>query len=101
MAKKYDFTNLVALFINCSIKKDKSKSHTQLLIDKAAHIMTTEGVKVEQIYALDHTIAFGMIEDGAAEGLADDWPEIQKQIMAADILVIGSPIWLGAKSSVA
>lgn len=100
-SKNYDFSGLKALFINCSIKKDKSKSHTQLLIDKAVNIMTAEGVQVEQIYALEHKIAFGMIKDGAEEGLEDEWPDIQKKIMAADILVIGSPIWLGVKSSVA
>jgi multimeric flavodoxin WrbA len=63
--------------------------------------MEHEGVQVEQIYALDHTIAFGMIEDGRTEGQDDDWPEIQKKIMDADILVIGTPIWLGSISSVA
>ncbi len=97
----YDFSNLKALFINCSIKKDKSKSHTQLLIDRAVNIMSTEGVSVEQIYALDHTIAFGMIKDGVEEGQEDEWPKIQAKIMAADILIIGTPIWLGVKSSVA
>jgi multimeric flavodoxin WrbA len=96
-----DFSDLTALFINCSIKKDKSKSHTQLLMDKAAGIMHHEGVKVEQIYALDHDIAFGMIKDGHEEGLKDEWPAIQNRIMASDILVIGTPIWLGVKSSVA
>lgn len=94
-------SGLKALFINCSIKKDKAQSHTQLLIDKVAAIMKAEEVAVEQVYALDHQIAFGMIKDGKAEGLADDWPEIQKRIMDADILVIGTPIWLGVKSSVA
>lgn len=98
---KYDFSGLKALFINCSIKKDISKSHTQLLMNKIVRIMTTEGVKVEEIYALEHHIAFGMIKDGADEGQEDDWPKIQQKIMAADILVIGTPIWLGVKSSVA
>jgi len=101
MIEKNDFSDLSALFINCSIKKDKTQSHTQLLIDKAVGVMQKEGVKVEQIYALDHDIAFGMIKDGKAEGLKDEWPEIQSRIMAADILIIGSPIWLGVKSSVA
>ena len=101
MPQQYDFGGLKALFINCSIKKDKSQSHTQRLMDRVAHIMSAEGVAVEQIYALDHAIAFGMIKDGAEEGQADDWPKIQQKIMAADILVIGSPIWLGVKSSVA
>ncbi len=98
---QHHFDDLRALFINCSIKKDKTKSHTQLLMDKAVHIMEAEGVKVEQVYALDHIIAFGMIKDGAEENQKDEWPAIQKQIMAADILVIGTPIWLGVKSSVA
>ena len=95
------FEGLRALFINCSIKSDRRQSHTQLLMDKAAAIMATEGVDVEQIYARDHAIAFGMIKDGADEGVADEWPAIQAKILDADILVIGTPIWLGEKSSVA
>ena len=63
-------------------------------------VMTAEGVDVEQLYALEHTIAVGMIKDGAEEGLADDWPAIQAKILAADIFVLGTPIWLGAVSSV-
>jgi hypothetical protein len=38
-----DFSGLKALLINCSIKKDKSKSHTQLLIDRVAHIISCQG----------------------------------------------------------
>lgn len=95
------FSDLTALFINCSIKKDKQQSHTQTLMNKAAGIMKTQGVSVEHIYALDHTIAFGMMKDGQTNGQADDWPTLQQKILAADILVIGTPIWLGVKSSVA
>jgi len=98
---KQNFDDLTALFINCSIKKDKTGSHTQRLMNRAAGVMEHEGVSVEHIYALDHQIAFGMIKDGAEEGQKDEWPEIQKKIMQADILVIGTPIWLGEKSSVA
>jgi multimeric flavodoxin WrbA len=101
MPSKPDFSDLRAIFINCSIKKDKSGSHTQRLMDRAAGIMMAEDVQVEHIYALDHTIAFGMIKDGRDEGQSDEWPAIQAKIMAADILVIGTPIWLGTKSSVA
>lgn len=95
------YTGLKALYINCSIKKDKTKSHTQLLMNKSAKIMEAQGVLVEHIYALDHDIAFGMIKDGAEDGQPDDWPMIQQKILEADILVLGSPIWLGVKSSVA
>jgi multimeric flavodoxin WrbA len=99
---KTNFRDLKALFINCTIKYDKSQSHTQKLVDKAVEIMEAEGVDVKQVYALEHTIAFGMIKDAKKEvGREDDWPEIQKQIMEADILVLATPIWLGTKSSVA
>lgn len=101
MSKKFD--DLSAVFINCSIKKDGSKSHTKRLMNRAAAIMETQGVSVEHIYALDHAIAFGMIKDGSEEtpSQRDDWPSIQQKIMSADILVLGTPIWLGVKSSVA
>jgi multimeric flavodoxin WrbA len=96
------FDNLSAVFINCSLKKDKTGSHTGRLMSRVVGIMSKEGVSVDEIYALDHTIAFGMVKDGADEGWPqDDWPQIQQKVLDADILVIGSPIWLGEKSSVA
>lgn len=95
-----DFSSLKAIFINCSIKKDSSDSHTQKLMNRAAGVMQEEGVEVEHIYMLDHSVAFGMIMDGAESGLTDDFPTLYKKIINADILVIGSPIWLGAMSSV-
>jgi len=63
--------------------------------------MESESVKVEHVYALDYPIAFGMIKDGKEDGQEDEWPIIQQKIQEADILVIGTPIWLGVKSSVA
>lgn len=99
--KKSDFTNLKALLLNCSIKKDKTQSHTQRLLNRVSGIMKTEGVTVTHEYILDYDIAFGMVKDGKTTKQKDDWPKIQKKIMAADILIIGTPIWLGVKSSVA
>jgi len=98
-----EFKGLKAVFLNCSIKKDGSKSHTQLLMNRAAGIMESEGVEVEHVYVLDYDIAFGMIKDGQKEDpkQSDDWPKLQQKIMEANIFVLGSPIWLGAKSSVA
>jgi multimeric flavodoxin WrbA len=102
MAEENGFGGLKALFINCSLKKDSTDSHTLKLINKAADIMREQGVEVEILHALDYQIAFGMAKDMAKEGWdKDDWPQLQAKIMDADILVIGSPIWLGVKSSVA
>ncbi|WP_420625551.1 flavodoxin family protein [Candidatus Poriferisodalis sp.] len=96
-----DFSGLRALFINCSIKHDPAQSHTRRLINRAAGVMRDRGVDVEIVHALSHTIAFGMEKDQTVNGMADDWPQIHAKIMEADIFVIGTPIWLGVKSSVA
>ncbi len=97
------FAGLSAVYLNASLKKNSADSHTLLLMEKSASIMRAEGVEVEMIHMLDHQIGFGMVTDAVADNgaVADDWPGIQTKIMAADILVIGSPIWLGVKSSLA
>ena len=95
------FSNLKALFLNCSITPQRNASHTQLLMNRVAGIMKAEGVSVQHVYVRDHNVSIGMFEDGASIGETDDWPAIQEQIMAADIFVLGTPIWLGVKSSLA
>ena len=96
------FSGLKALYINCSIKKDPKDSHTQLLMNRAMGIMREQGVEVDLVHVLEHQVAFGMEKDLTEHGWEkDDWPKIQKKIMEADIFVLGSPIWLGVKSSIA
>jgi multimeric flavodoxin WrbA len=102
MEKPQSFTGIKALFINTSLSKDGSDSHTMRLVRRVAGIMEAEDVEVEVLHALDYTIAFGMEKDLTKKGWdKDDWPGIQQKIMDADILVIASPIWLGDRSSVA
>ncbi len=97
-----DVDDLTAAFVNCSLKYDRHSSHTAKLMDRAAAVMRDAGASVDMIHALDHTIEFGMSPDMTKEGRpADDWPSLHARILDADILVIGTPIWLGAKSSVA
>ena len=98
---KYD--DLKALYLNCSIKYDSAQSHTRRLLARSAGILASQGVEVELLHVLDHEIAFGMVKDATEEAgrSRDDWPPIQEKIKAADILVIGTPIWLGMKASVA
>lgn len=99
---KWDFSDLKALFINCTLKPSPTTSHTRGLIDRSAAILKANGVSTEIIRAVDYNIAFGVYPDMRKHGWKeDDWPEIQKKVMEADILVIGTPIWLGEKSSVA
>ena len=97
------FEGLTAAFVNCSLKRSPADSHTLRLMQRSAGIMRAEGVSVDMIHVREHNVAFGMVKDASEgdSGVADDWPGLQGRIMAADILVIGSPIWLGVKSSVA
>ena len=90
-----------AIYLNCSLKESNQESHTQTLMDKSIAIMKSEGVEVETIHLRDHEIGVGMSKDTSEETGTDDWPSIQTKIMDADILVVGTPIWLGVKSSVA
>jgi multimeric flavodoxin WrbA len=96
-----DYSDLKALFINCTLKRSPEVSHTQGLMDISAEIMRRNDVSVETIRAVDHSIAPGVYEDMTEHGWPEDaWPEIQHKVMGADILVLGTPIWLGEKSSI-
>jgi multimeric flavodoxin WrbA len=93
--------DLGALYINCTLKPSPQLSHTQGLIDVSAGIMRAQGVRVDTIRAVDHDIATGVWPDMTEHGAAvDAWPQLYAKVLAADILVIGGPIWLGDNSSV-
>lgn len=96
-----DFSDLRALFLNCTLKRTPELSHTQGLIDMSTAIMEKCGVKVDTLRPVDYQIAYGVYADMTAHGWEkDEWPRISEKVKAADILVITSPIWLGEKSSV-
>jgi multimeric flavodoxin WrbA len=97
----YRFDDLTALYINCTLKPSPQLSHTQGLIDRSAAIMMSCGVTTSEIRAVDHDIAPGVYPDMTEHGFAtDEWPALYERVMAADILVIAGPIWLGDNSSV-
>ena len=58
-----------------------------------------EGLEVdcETVRVVDHDVRFGVSSD---EGDGDEWPPILEKVLGADILVIGTPIWFGVRSSV-
>lgn len=98
---QWDFSDLRALFINCTLKRSPAVSHTDGLARIAQAIMEKNGVMVETLRAVDHPIATGVQPDMREHGWQEDaWPEIFEKVKAADILVLLSPIWLGEKSSV-
>ena len=98
---RWDFSDLTALFLNCTLKKTPEPSHTAGLIGVSRAVMEANGVQAETIRPVDYQIAAGVYPDMTRKGWdRDDWPRIFAKVQAADILVLGTPIWLGEKSSV-
>nr|MBI1230313.1 flavodoxin family protein [Cytophagales bacterium] len=99
---KPDFSNLRALYINCTLEKSPRESHTDKLIDLSVGIMKRENVDVEKIRLIDHDVPHGSYPDMTEYGYqTDEWPDLFHRVIDADILIIATPIWLGEKSSVA
>jgi len=100
-ANKTDFSDLKALFLNCTLKRSPELSHTEGLIKMSRAIMEKNKVSVEVLRPVDFDVAYGLYPDMTTQGWdKDDWPGIYEKVKAADILVIGSSIWLGEKSSI-
>ncbi len=92
---------LKAVIINCSLKASAEQSHTRLLLQSVEAILVKNGVQVDTIHAAARQIAFGVYPDMTEHGAArDEWPDIWKQVDAADIFILGTPIWLGEESSI-
>ena len=100
-ADTYDFSGLKAVYLNCTLKRSPEPSNTQGLMDVSRRIMERHGVTAEVIRAVDFEIAPGVYPDMREHGWESDaWPEVWARVREADILVLGTPIWLGDKSSV-
>jgi multimeric flavodoxin WrbA len=98
---RWDFSDLKALFLNCTLKRTPEVSHTEGLIRISRAIMERNGVATETLRPVDYRIASGVYPDMTEHGWqADDWPEIYAKVSDAHILVITTPIWLGEKSSI-
>jgi multimeric flavodoxin WrbA len=100
-SSRWDFSDLRALYINCTLKRSPGASHTRGLAERSIAVLEGNGVSVEVIRAVDHEIATGVYPDMTEHGwVRDEWPAIFQKVLDADILVVCSPIWLGEKSSV-
>ena len=96
-----NFKDLSVLFLNCTLKRSPETSFTENLIRLSQKIFESNGVRTEIIRPVDYDVAFGVYPDMTKKGWKkDDWPQIFEKIMAADITVICSPIWLGQLSAV-
>lgn len=88
-----------AIALNSTLKSgaDQSKSSTGVMLDLIVSAMKQENVECEIITLTEHNIRPGVTSN---EGDDDAWPHIRAKILTADILVLGTPIWMGQPSSV-
>ena len=89
-----------AIAINCTLKRSGGEpSSTDKMIGLIGGELKKGGVEVrDTIRIADHDIKPGVTSD---EGAGDVWPDIRKRILDCDILIFGTPIWLGQPSSLA
>jgi multimeric flavodoxin WrbA len=92
--------DLTVLAFNCTLKsaRGKEQSSTEVLIGQLMDELKKHGAKGDVVRAVDHAIKPGVTSD---EGEGDDWPALRQRVVNADILIVGTPIWLGQPSSVA
>jgi multimeric flavodoxin WrbA len=88
---------LRAIFLNCTLKRSPGVSHTEGLIRKVIEWFDRMDVTSEIVRIVDYNVKFGVSSD---EGDGDEWPLILDKIKAANIIVVGTPIWFGVRSSV-
>jgi multimeric flavodoxin WrbA len=87
-----------ALFLNCTLKPSPERSNSEALASIVSDALESEGVTTEMVRVVDHEVKPGVESD---MGDGDEWPAIREKIVAAEILVIATPTWLGQPSSVA
>src|SRR5437867_12225783 len=98
---QWDFSDLRAHFLSCTLKRSPEVSNTEELAEISMEIMRRNHVDVELIRIVDHDVPPGVYPDMTEHGFArDEWPQIFAKVRAANIVVLLTPIWLGEKSSV-
>ncbi len=96
------YNDLKVLFLNCTLNRTPVLSHTEKLIGVAQRVFEANGVTTKVIRPVDYELAAGLGKNMAEtpEWDRDDWPKLQAEVDACDILVLCTSVWLGEKSSV-
>lgn len=89
--------SLRAFGLNCTLKSSPDDSSTQKMLDLIFKSMSTHDVQTSHARVVDYDIKPGVTAD---EGDGDQWPQLRRQIMDAQIFVLATPIWMGQPSSV-
>jgi multimeric flavodoxin WrbA len=89
---------LTALALVCSLKPSPSPSSSEKLARQVLDELASHGVTGDVVRVVDHEVKPGVEVD---MGDGDAWPAIRERMMAADILLVSTPTWVGHMSSVA
>lgn len=96
------FEGLSAILVNATLKPPSQDSHTDTLLDAVGLIFERAKVRVDRLRLSQYRLAPGVYPDMTEHGWDhDDWPTISERVLDADICILGTPIWLGEKSSLA
>jgi len=93
-------TDISAVLLNCTLKSSTGEaSSTDRLLGEVGAQLRANDVTIDgPIRLADHDVKPGVTSD---EHGGDEWPGIRQRILDAQILVLGTPIWLGHPSSLA
>jgi multimeric flavodoxin WrbA len=92
-------SSLRAIALNCTLKRGDDPSSTDVLLQEILSELRATGVTADEpVRVANLDIKPGVTSD---EGDGDEWPALRERILASDIVVFGTPIWLGQPSSVA
>jgi len=89
-------SNLTALALVCTLKSSPEDSSSELLASQILDELATHGVTGSSLRVVDFAVAHGVTID---EGAGDEWPSIRERILAADILIVSTPTWVGQLAS--
>lgn len=87
-----------ALALNCTLKRSPDDSNTAALAQVVLDALDEHGVETDLVRVVDHVVEPGVVSEAVSE--ADQWPALHAKIVAADILIIATPTWLGQQSSI-
>ncbi len=90
--------DLTALALTCSLKPSPEPSSSDLIAEQVLAGLGEHGVAGDKIRVVDHDVRPGVRTD---MGDGDAWPSIRERVLAADILLLSTPTWVGHMSSVA
>jgi multimeric flavodoxin WrbA len=89
--------DLTAIALVCSLTPSPAPSSSELMARHVLDELATHGVSGTSVRVVDHNVMPGVQVD---MGDGDAWPGIREKILAADILVLATPIWMGHPSSI-